>query len=498
MFRRRNSSITNKLVWMNMVVSAAALILASAGFTAYALMEFRHSMVRHLSIQAQIAGSNGVSALLFNDPRSAANTLAALKAAPHVMEAEIYTRDGQRFAAYWRDRSGVAAPLPSLRNDQVEVHWFRSNDLVLVRRIIFQGKADGAVLIRSDLREINSRLTGYAIIIAVVFAACLAAVLLLSSVLQRAVAAPIVRLTEMARMVSRNKDYSIRIPQTGNRDEIDFLIGSFDEMLVQIQERDMALQRAHDDLERRVQERTSQLTVTNKELEAFSYSVSHDLRAPLRQINGFSGILSEEYGTSLDDAGRRYLGLIQDGARNMGRLVDALINLGRIGRQGLIREPSDINSLLQAALRVLQPEFEGRQIDWRIGALPTTECDPGLIKQVFANLLSNAVKYTRYQERAVIEIGQIVQDGEIVIFVRDNGAGFEPQYAHKLFGVFQRLHRAEEFEGTGVGLATVQRIIQNHAGRIWAVGEPGKGATFFFTLKSSKQSVMSPCDTRKA
>lgn len=238
-------------------------------------------------------------------------------------------------------------------------------------------------------------------------------------------------------------------------------------------------------LEKEIQERKlaqEQLVAANHELEAFTYSVAHDLRAPLRQIDGFSNILVQQYGPQLDSNASRFLNLVWDGARKMGQLVDDLLNLGRIGRQELARKPTDLNSLLQSVLQDLQPEIEGRRIDWHIGPLPTLECDPGLMRVVFVNLLSNAVKYTRRRECAVIEAGQAAQDGELRVFVRDNGAGFDQKYAHKLFGVFQRLHRAEDFEGTGVGLATVQRIIHKHGGRIWAEAKVDEGAAFFFTL----------------
>jgi light-regulated signal transduction histidine kinase (bacteriophytochrome) len=241
------------------------------------------------------------------------------------------------------------------------------------------------------------------------------------------------------------------------------------------------------ELERRVVARTGQLDAANKELEAFSYSVAHDLRAPLRHINGFSKILQDDYSAALDATAQHYLKSIQDGAKNMGQLVDDLLKMGQIGRQALVCRPTDLNSLVGRVLQDLQPECEGRQIEWRIGELPSIECDPGLMRQVLANLLSNAVKYTRAREKAVIEVGQVTKDGAPTIFVRDNGAGFDPRYAHKLFGVFQRLHSAEQFEGTGVGLATVQRIVQKHGGRIWAQAEVDKGATFFFALAVSRQ-----------
>jgi PAS domain S-box-containing protein len=240
--------------------------------------------------------------------------------------------------------------------------------------------------------------------------------------------------------------------------------------------------RLNESLERRVAERTARLEALNKELEAFSYSVSHDLRAPLRQINGFAQILVEDYGPQLDATAHHYLSVVREGAQNMGKLIDDLLDLGRLDRRQMVWHTADLNTLIDGVLRELRPSWEGREIEWHIARLPTVQCDPGLMKVVFTNLLSNAVKYTRGRNPAVIEIDQITVQGEASVFVRDNGAGFDQRYAHKLFGVFQRLHLTEEFEGTGVGLATVQRIVQKHGGRIWGEAQLGKGATFFFTV----------------
>lgn len=226
----------------------------------------------------------------------------------------------------------------------------------------------------------------------------------------------------------------------------------------------------------------AELAATNRELEAFSYSVSHDLRAPLRHIDGFARILLEDCEPQLDALAQRYLQRIRDATAHMGRLVDDLLNLSRIGRREVNKQVVRLNSLVEEVLVDLKPEMEGRQIDWQIGRLPFVECDPALIRQVLANLLSNALKYTRPRECAVIEVGQTTVDGRSAIFVRDNGVGFSMKYADKLFGVFQRLHRQEDFEGTGVGLATVQRIIHKHGGRVWAEAELDRGATFYFVL----------------
>ena len=238
----------------------------------------------------------------------------------------------------------------------------------------------------------------------------------------------------------------------------------------------------NEELEQRVRDRTAELSTINKELEAFTYSVSHDLRAPLRHIDGFSKLLLEEHGPGLSDEARRYLTRIQEGTRLMGQLVDDLLNLARVGRQELNITMTGLNSLVEEVLQGLRPEISSREVEWKVGPLPFVECDPGLLKQVFANLLSNAVKFTRPRAQGVIEVGAERRDGRSTLFVRDNGVGFSMKYAEKLFGVFQRLHRQEDFEGTGIGLATVQRIVRKHGGRVWAEADLDKGATFYFTL----------------
>src|SRR5437867_4587805 len=247
------------------------------------------------------------------------------------------------------------------------------------------------------------------------------------------------------------------------------------------------IRKLNDELEQRVVQRTAQLEAANKELETFTYSVSHDLRAPLRHIGGFSKILVEEFGPALDPTAQHYLQRIEEGTRRMGVLVDELLNLARVGRHSLSLQVSGLNSIVAELVSMLKPESEGRQVEWIIADLPFVECDPVLIKQVLQNLMANALKFTRPRFRAVIEIGQVEENGNPAIFVRDNGVGFSMKYADKLFGVFQRLHRPEDFEGTGIGLATVQRIIKQHGGRVWVEAELDRGATFYFSLGASEQ-----------
>jgi light-regulated signal transduction histidine kinase (bacteriophytochrome) len=232
----------------------------------------------------------------------------------------------------------------------------------------------------------------------------------------------------------------------------------------------------------RVEALAGELTAANHELEAFSYSVSHDLRAPLRAMDGFSRILLEEYAAELPEGARRYLGLVRDNAIQMGRLIDDLLAFSRLGRQELARRRVDPTDIARQVLQELQVGQDERHVEVRMADLPPVEADPALLRQVYANLLANALKFTRARDPAVIEVGALVRDGERIYTVRDNGVGFDMRYADKLFGVFQRLHRAEEYEGTGVGLAIVQRIVHRHGGRIWAESAPGRGATFLFTL----------------
>jgi PAS domain S-box-containing protein len=242
------------------------------------------------------------------------------------------------------------------------------------------------------------------------------------------------------------------------------------------------IRRVNAQLEQRVAERTAQLEAAIFELEAFTYSVSHDLRAPLRQVDGFARLLNEAAGPGLSEESQHYLQRIVDGTGQMGRLIDDLLNLAQVGRQTMRPSDTDLNAVVAHVVRDLQSELDAREIVWTTHPLPTLWCDPGLIRIVFTNLIANAVKYTRPRRPAHIEIGSGELGGRPMIYVRDDGVGFDMQYADKLFGVFQRLHAPQEFEGTGVGLATVRRIVHKHGGEIRAEAAPGRGATFSFTL----------------
>ena len=243
----------------------------------------------------------------------------------------------------------------------------------------------------------------------------------------------------------------------------------------------------NESLEQRVLERTAQLEAANKELEAFSYSVSHDLRAPLRAIDGFSRIILEDYMDKLDDEGKRFLNTIRNNTQKMGQLIDDLLLFSRLGRQEIAASDIRMTELAKGVFEEIKPPANERNLQFNMKTLPGARGDRPMMKQVFANLLSNTIKFTRPKEMATIEIGGTNDGAENIYYVKDNGVGFDMQYVGKLFGVFQRLHSSEEFEGTGVGLAIVQRIIHRHGGRVWAEGKVNEGATFYFTLPRERR-----------
>jgi len=485
----RGGTIQQKLTRTSVVVILTALVLTTSAVVPYYLIAGRRSIAGELNVQAQMIALNSTSALLFDDERAATETLAALQADRNVLAAAIYTSRGTLFASYEAQPSSATAPRTTIAVPVRDAIRFSGLLAQADQTIVARGRTAGYVHIVYSLRALLVDVVRFLLITAAVLVVAVFGALMAARRVQRDLTVPITQLAGAALAVSRKTDYTVRVPPNHAIGELGMLIDTFNAMLSQIQARDEELdasarryQRLNEDLERRVAERTSELQAINKELEAFTYSVSHDLRAPLRRIDGFSGMLAEKYGPELGTDGTHFLARIREGTLHMGRLIDDLLNLARLGRKELTPRPTDLTSIVTRVIDGLGRESEGRTIQWKREPLPVVQCDPALMEVVLTNLLSNAVKYTRPRAEAVIEIGVERNGGAPTFFVKDNGVGFNMKYADKLFGAFQRLHRADEFEGIGIGLATVQRIIHKHNGRIWVDAELNRGATFYFSI----------------
>ena len=481
-----NLSISSKLTWMNIVVTGVALIVAAIAFLAYDQQNARAELVESLSTQAQMIAANSIAALNQNDPQAARDTLSTLAASRDIEGAGLLTPDGHLFAEYWRSPDVRVNVLPRSHVDKSEVDIFIGNHITVMRNIDSQGRRLGAIYIRSNLTSIDERRNHFLRIFGGVFIACMLTAFAVSAFFRRSVADPIMELADTARTVSREKNYGLRAKPIATHDELATLISAFNDMLREIQARDAALRTARTELEQRVQDRTKQLVAANRDLESFSYSVSHDLRAPLEVVNGMSFIIMQQYGRDLGPGLKDCLERIQDSAKRMGQLIDDLLNLARVNKTEMHREEVDLSGMVKRIADELRQREPQRVVEFVIAGGASVLGDTHLLRVAMENLVGNAWKYSSTKSPSQIEFGVRGSDAGPVYFVKDNGAGFDPGSAQRLFQPFQRLHPISEFPGTGVGLATVQRIVQKHGGNIWAEGAVNAGATFSFTLPPSE------------
>ena len=468
--------IQKKLIRVILITSGAVLLLTCSAFYAYEFLTFRKTIVNQLTTLGKIIAANSTAALAFESKDEADQILAALSAEPHVVAAGLYTEDGKLFSRY-----PGSLKVSQFPKDIKKTGFFFQQSYIVGYLPVKEGdRWLGTLYLRSDMKAISQRFTLYGGIVVLVLILSSLLAYLLTERLQRRISDPILSLAETAKAISNRQDYSVRATKLGN-DELGLLTDAFNQMLTRIEEQSQEIISFNQQLEQKVNSRTIQLEAANQELEAFSYSVSHDLRAPLRAVHGYAQILEEDYNAVLDDEARRLIGVIQQNAKQMGMLIDDLLAFSRLGRKELTKNLVPMTELVESTVADIKKNapYNAQII---IHPLHTVFADRSLLSQVFINLLSNAIKYSSATEKPVIEVRSYQENEHIIVEVKDNGAGFDNQYVHKLFGVFQRLHSSEEFEGTGVGLALVKRIITKHGGTVWAHGELNKGASFFFSL----------------
>jgi len=481
----RDWPIKRKLTAILLLISGLVLLLTSAAFVTYEIVTFRQAIRSQLATRSRILAANSTAALAFANEADATEILGALKYDPHMVAAALYDRNGRVLATYPVTAGADLVPA----TPQLDGYRFEGGRLVGFTPVA-QGENQrlGTLYIASDTKAVSDALQLSGVIAIVVLAIAMLAAYALAAKLQGRISEPILALAETATAASTRQDYSLRAPKFGE-DELGALTDSFNQMLGRIEEQKRELQQHTTRLEQRVAERTKELErraielqAANSELDAFAYSVSHDLRAPLRSIDGFSQVLLEDYGAGLDEAGRDSLQRVRAASQRMATLIDDLLKLARVTRTEMRTERVDLSGMARELVLDIQRTTPDRQVEFAIAPGLEAQGDSRLLRVVLDNLLRNGWKYTGKQPQPRVEFTAMDENGGRVFVIKDNGAGFDMKYADKLFGVFQRLHSTAEFEGTGVGLATVRRIINRHGGRIWAEGIVDQGATFYFTL----------------
>jgi signal transduction histidine kinase len=492
-------SIRAKLLVIVMITTGLALLLAGVALVTYDIHNYRKQQTASLTAQADMLGAISSAALAFDDTKAAQEYLSTLRVKPSISQAILFGPTGKVFAAYYRD----GATAQRLATAEVEGARMEGDDLLVTRRVNQGREVLGSVLLRANLNQ-RARLLSYAGLVLLLSIAAMSLALLLLGRLQRLISQPILEVAAVARGVVDRQDYTPRVAKRGG-DEVGVLVDAFNEMLARIQRRESELQDTNaalqseigdhkaareevaalnQSLELRVTERTVELEALNRELESFSYSVSHDLRAPLRSIDGFTALLEKSYADRFDDQGKGYLNRVRFATQRMGHLIDDLLTLSRTARSVMVRRHVDLSGQAEAIVHDLREGTPERQVEVNITPGMEVQADSELMRTVLENLLGNAWKFTAKKPNPRIEFGWYQEPDSRVYFVKDNGAGFDMKYVDKIFGAFQRLHASSEFEGTGVGLASVQRILRRHGGDVWCEGEVDQGAAIYFTLPS--------------
>jgi len=474
----KNLSLAQKLIALSMATSLIALLIAGSVWVIDSWFSGRESAREEINTLAHLIADRSNAALAFNDAGLAEQNLNALRNLPTVLIACMYDETGAVFASYSQEYS---ARCP--QTDSVSSTLTASRMIDTYVPVMLDERTIGNLYMRSDLTRVQTRVQRALITtVLVLFVAGLISYIV-SKHLQRLISEPITKLSKTAQIIAEEHNYSVRASRQSD-DELGRLVDTFNVMLETIERQNMSLTASHDELERLVEKRTAELQSSNRELEAFCYSVSHDLRSPLRSINGFSQALLDDYETQIDETGKDYLQRVMNSAVRMDLLIEGLLRLSRVTRSELKPELVDMSRL---AREVSDEQLAGTERDVSVEIQPDVQDygDQILLRVILDNLIGNAIKYSSRKEHARVSFGKELQNGTTVYRVKDNGAGFDMQHADKLFGVFQRLHSSKHYEGTGIGLATVARLVTRHGGKVWAEAEVDKGASFYFTLAAS-------------
>jgi signal transduction histidine kinase len=492
----RDMTIRRKLISIIMLACTTSLILVGAIFIVWQWFSLRHSMVRTLSTQAQVIADNCKASITFDEPQDANDVLKALRTEPTILFGGVYTIEGNIFASYYREDQDRDVSFVKI---QMSGYFFNNDLLTVFEPVTVEGKNVGIVCLRSTLSDLYQTLKRS---IAVVVGALLIISLLIflvSAELQKIISVPILDLAEVAKVVSEKKEYSIRVDKN-SKDELGLLINAFNEMLAQIQQRDLALVNANEQLERKVEERTAdlkeevsvrrkaenelenavkKLTISNRELREFTRIAAHDLQTPLRSIGILSDWISEDYARRFGDKGHINAKLLVSRAKRMSRLLNAIIQYSEISLVDRKQECLDLNDILSDVIAHIEIP-DGIEIIIE-NKLPVVMGVSKFIQQVFYNLISNAVRYMGKPE-GFVNI-DCKDDGDFwKISVTDNGSGIEEKYFSKIFEIFQMLSLRDETENIGIGLSIVKKVVELYNGRVWVESEVGKGSTFSFTL----------------
>ena len=486
-----NLSIKNKLIFIIVLVTTIIIAIGFSFIILYDIYTYKDELIENTRINAELIGNYCIAPLTFEDKKVAQDVIDKLRSIPYISVACVYDNQKDLFVIFHKNQD---ESLPRIIPDNA-FDSYNKNYYEVFYPIVYKNLKCGTIYLRASTEILNIKINKHLTIVLIVMLTLILITYFIAQKLQSAISKPIIVLMKAIDKITSTADYSLKVQKIGN-DEIGLLYDSFNEMVLMLanreKERNIAenrlresqkeIQAINQELEQRVNQRTAQLLASNKELEAFSYSVAHDLRAPLRAIDGFCQILIEEQFGNLNDQGKDYLQRVRNAAQNMSQLIDDLLKLSHISRDEMNISQVDLSKIAIEVSENIQALQSGRRIEFIIQKDIYVEGDKQLLKIVMENLLENACKYTSKQTSALIEFGMFQQESDTVYFVRDNGAGFDMNYIHKLFHIFQRLHDSSEFKGTGIGLASVQRIIYKHGGKVWAEGEVGKGATFYFTL----------------